>query len=557
MKKVLIAFVIISTSLSFAQVGISTTNPNPSSALDITSSDSGLLIPRVSLTDTSDATTITNGNVESLLIYNIATISDVTPGFYYWNSSQWVRLINHIDNNTDWSISGNSGTTNGTDFIGTTDDQNIDIRVNNIIKHRFTRQGQIEVLNTGNSVFIGQSAGANDDLTENQNVFVGTNSGVANTSGFSNSFYGHNSGRFNTTGSSNSFFGENSGLLNTIGDANSFFGQDSGASNTIGTRNSFFGQDSGFSNTSGINNSFFGENSGINNTIGSRNSFFGQASGFTNTEGVDNSFYGNLSGFANTTGNNNSFYGVRSGVTNTRGGDNSFFGFESGISNTTGSRNSFLGSGSGANATGNGNIFIGFQAGQDETGDGLLYIENSSVTTPLIWGNFTTDLVGINRVATTNTLEVGGEASKATAGNWLANSDSRLKKNIKSLNSENVLQQLLSLKGITYEWNDNQTGNPRPKGIQYGFTAQNIKAVYPELVSEDNQGYLQTAYGTYDAMTVEAMRALYNRVVELENENRNLKIENQGFENRLLVIEILLNVSDKSIKPQMLVTKSD
>lgn len=523
MKKVLIAFAIISTSLSFGQVGISTTNPNPSSALDIVSSDSGLLIPRVALTDTSDVTTITNGNIESLLIYNTATVSDVTPGFYYWNSSQWVRLINQIDNNTDWSISGNSGTTNGSDFIGTIDDQNIDIRVNDIIRHRITRQGQIEFLNTGNSVFIGQNAGANDDLTDNQNVFVGTNNGVSNTSGFANSFYGYDSGRFNTSGSSNSFFGENSGLLNTTGDANSFFGQDSGASNTIGTRNSFFGQDSGFSNTVGTNNSFFGENSGINNTIGSRNSFYGQASGFSNISGVDNSFYGHLSG----------------------------------MSNTTGSRNSFLGSGSGANATGNGNIFIGFQAGQNETGDSLLYIENSSVTTPLIWGNFTTDLVGINRVATTNTLEVGGEASKATAGDWLANSDSRLKKNIKSLNSENVLQQLLSLQGISYEWNDNQTGNPRPKGIQYGFTAQNIQAVYPELVSEDNQGYLQTAYGTYDAMTVEAMRALYNRVVELENENRNLKIENQDFESRLLVIESLLNVSDKSIKPQVSVRQSD
>ena len=126
-------------------------------------------------------------------------------------------------------------------------------------------------------------------------------------------------------------------------------------------------------------------------------------------------------------------------------------------------------------------------------------------------------------MATTNALEVGGEASKATAGDWVANSDVRLKKNIQTLNPKVVLQQLLSLKGVTYEWNDTKTGNPRPQGSQYGFTAQNIQEVFPSLVSEDKQGFLQTAYGTYDAMTVEAIRALYDRIIELEDDKEKLK----------------------------------
>ncbi|MEM6699384.1 MAG: tail fiber domain-containing protein, partial [Bacteroidota bacterium] len=63
--------------------------------------------------------------------------------------------------------------------------------------------------------------------------------------------------------------------------------------------------------------------------------------------------------------------------------------------------------------------------------------------------------VGINKIIGTNdnALEVNGNASKSTAGNWLANSDARLKKNIKVLNSAQALEQLLSLQGITYEWN--------------------------------------------------------------------------------------------------------
>lgn len=48
------------------------------------------------------------------------------------------------------------------------------------------------------------------------------------------------------------------------------------------------------------------------------------------------------------------------------------------------------------------------------------------------------------------------------------------------------------------------------------ITAQNIQAVFPTLVDEDNNGYLQTAYGTYDAMTVEAIRVLNDKNIALQ-----------------------------------------
>ena len=128
---------------------------------------------------------------------------------------------------------------------------------------------------------------------------------------------------------------------------------------------------------------------------------------------------------------------------------------------------------------------------------------------------------GIQRDATTNALEVNGNASKSSAGDWLANSDARLKKNIVPLRG--ALQQLLQLQGITYEWNDQQTGITRPEGKHYGFTAQNVQAVFPELVSTDAQGYLQTAYGTYDALMLEAIRELHEKIQTLEKEIQQLK----------------------------------
>ncbi len=131
--------------------------------------------------------------------------------------------------------------------------------------------------------------------------------------------------------------------------------------------------------------------------------------------------------------------------------------------------------------------------------------------------------LGINRSPVTNRLEVGGNASKNTAGDWLANSDSRLKKNITYLKSEELLAKLLQMKGVSYEWNDNKTGSDRPVGVQYGFIAQDIQKVFPANVEEDALGYLQTAYGTYDYLYVEAIKALNKKVEALEKENAALK----------------------------------
>ena len=155
--------------------------------------------------------------------------------------------------------------------------------------------------------------------------------------------------------------------------------------------------------------------------------------------------------------------------------------------------------------------------------------------------------VGIGRNANSRALEVNGNASKSAAGDWVANSDARLKKNITNLDSETILAKLLNLQGITYEWDDNRTSYERPEGIQYGFTAQNIQAVFPTLVEEDAEGYLQTAYGTYDAMYVEAIRALVKRIKTLEAENqqlKKLKAENENLESRLSKIEAMLSTND-------------
>jgi hypothetical protein len=131
-------------------------------------------------------------------------------------------------------------------------------------------------------------------------------------------------------------------------------------------------------------------------------------------------------------------------------------------------------------------------------------------------------LMGIGRTPVTNRLEVEGNASKSSAGDWIANSDKRLKKNIEPLDAQEMIEKLLTLQGVTYEWNDDKTGSSRPAGMQYGFTAQNIQEAFPTLVEEDTLGYLQTAYGTYDAMMVEAIRFLHIEIHQLKEELNQL-----------------------------------
>lgn len=76
----------------YSQVGIGTTMPAPMAMLDIVATNKGVLIPRVELTGSRDVTTIQNGNKESLLVYNISTLGDVIPGYYYWANNKWNKI---------------------------------------------------------------------------------------------------------------------------------------------------------------------------------------------------------------------------------------------------------------------------------------------------------------------------------------------------------------------------------------------------------------------------------------------------------------------------------
>ncbi|MEO6489742.1 MAG: FG-GAP repeat protein [Ferruginibacter sp.] len=100
---------LVSPFFLFAQnIGIGTTSPNASAALEIQSTSKGMLVPRIALSAANIASPVTSP-ADALLLYNTATAglgSDaVTPGFYYWNAAatRWISINKTSDNN------GNAG----------------------------------------------------------------------------------------------------------------------------------------------------------------------------------------------------------------------------------------------------------------------------------------------------------------------------------------------------------------------------------------------------------------------------------------------------------------
>jgi hypothetical protein len=110
--------------------------------------------------------------------------------------------------------------------------------------------------------------------------------------------------------------------------------------------------------------------------------------------------------------------------------------------------------------------------------------------------------------------DYGVMGSQVCVGGFCA-SDERLKKNIKPISG--ALDQLLQLKGVTYEWKkpEEQGGQT---GTQTGFVAQQVEKSFPNWVSQDKDGTKGIVLPPMQlaAMTVESIRQLNDRANKAE-----------------------------------------
>jgi hypothetical protein len=197
----------------------------------------------------------------------------------------------------------------------------------------------------GNSLFLGTDAGLNDDGSNRQNLAIGNEALMSNTSS-----------NYNTA---------------------------------IGYRALYTG-------TTAYGNTAIGANSLYSATRGDRNIAIGHASAYSNTSGIDNVAIGFKSSYENTNGHYNVRLGNFAGYYNDGGMRNTVVGYNAGKGTSTHKKD--------------GNVFLGYQAGYNETGSNKLYIENSSSSTPLVYGEFDNNLLRVN-----GTLNVNNAYSFPTA----------------------------------------------------------------------------------------------------------------------------------------------
>lgn len=132
MKKIIYLIFLTGFYQLFAQVGIGNTSPDESSILDITSNNSGILIPRLTELERLAIVTPATG----LLVYQ----TNSTNGFWYYTGSSWVNFASD-----GWALTGNIGTNPTNNFLGTTDSQDLTFITNNLERLRVKNNGHIGV----------------------------------------------------------------------------------------------------------------------------------------------------------------------------------------------------------------------------------------------------------------------------------------------------------------------------------------------------------------------------------------------------------------------------
>ncbi|WP_299276160.1 tail fiber domain-containing protein [uncultured Psychroserpens sp.] len=461
----------------------------------------------------------------------------------------------------------------------------------------------------------------------NHNVAIGKQSLDNNITGNSNIALGGQSMGANTVGSHNIAFGWQSLLVNTEGNNNIAFGEHAMVSNTIGNNNFAGGYRSLFSNTEGVDNIALGYRALRDNTLGSDNIAFGHETLFSNTDGVRNIAFGPGALYSNQTGGNNFASGYNTLHENTSGGGNIGIGLfamhenisgnhnvalggfslrdhisgdnnvsvgyrtmwnnetgegnialgeEALILNTIGDFNTVIGTEAGHDALGDRNVFIGYRAGYHEEGSNKLYIDNSSVTTPLIYGDFETNQIGLfskvginmhhsnvplnivggfdvtldnpsgqlvlgletgsnlaldnNEIQARNNetasdLYLQNEGGNVRVGGAIVHaSDRRLKRDIDNISYG--LNDILKLRPTEYFWKGK---NQEYKSL--GLIAQEVESVIENVVTYDKE---EDKYGvSYTELIPVLIKALQEQQDIINKQNKTI----ESFENRLSALE--------------------
>ena len=321
MKKIILSIVILASLInsSIAQsVGIGTTTPDASAVLELKAINKGFLPPRM----TASQKSLIPSPKAGLLIYQ----TDGTAGLYVYNGTAWVPVAAGGTVLGGWSLTGNAGTNENTNFLGTTDVKPLMFKTNNTYSGQISNNGMV-ALGTGAAALLSDAS----IVAIGKNALLNNGTGATGAQGLFNTAVGSQVLQSNTTGLNNTGLGYNSLISNTAGQGNTAAGAAALLSNSTGNDNTSIGNQSLFLNQTGSNNSATGVgalygNKGDGNTANgwealkkNQNGNFNTAIGIRSIEnnlgGSFNTSLGTAALQSNTTGNNNTAIGSGANVT--------------------------------------------------------------------------------------------------------------------------------------------------------------------------------------------------------------------------------------------------
>jgi trimeric autotransporter adhesin len=497
----LVLVIILISYCSYSQgIGVGTTTPHVSATLDISHASKGLLIPRM----TPAAITAIPNPAKGLMVYDSVnhqlmsnTGSTALPD---WQS---------VAAKSAWNLTGNSGTSGSTQFIGTTDNKPLRFRVNTIHAGELSVFGNIAWgLRAGenNSTSIDNVAIGNSALRLNTTrsglIAIGDSAlynngiGAIGSQATRNMAVGSKALYSNTLGYDNTALGMRALYNNTTGYQNISIGTFALTANTTGYGNTAIGLSSMASNTTGYYNTALGVQSMVHNTTGQDNTAMGEQSMYFNTEGRDNVSIGAQAMFYNQNGQWNVAVGARALLSNTTGNGNTAVGYESIRSNINGIKNTALGYRSlTINTTGNSNTAVGYES----------LVNNTTGVSNTVIGE--------------RTLQLNGTGSHNTALGYVALSGNIAGEENTAVGSLALYSNANGNQNVAmgrYALSQNSAGS--------GSTAIGTAALY----SNRNGGQFNTAIGYY---------ALYNTVSSLYNTSVGFeagRLHNLGFNNTII-----------------------
>lgn len=128
---------------------------------------------------------------------------------------------------------------------------------------------------------------------------------------------------------------------------------------------------------------------------------------------------------------------------------------------------------------------------------------------------------------------------QTTTGTISTLSDARLKDEVQDYTR--ALDQINALRPVSYHYRDAGKAAFQAEGMHLGFIAQEVQQVFPEWVSQGDDGYLMLSMRGFEAVAVRAMQ-------ELNAKNDQLSEQNAALTARLATQDARLNALEAKLK---------